>query len=171
MSTISRFFATASVTLTRLSLCFWVGGAILYVITSVAEQRSPEFDSVIRDHLATIRFPLYYVFGWGCLGIAFVTSLVAVVTNAANLRRRMLAVLGLTFISTGIAIFDYQFVYNPLQELITPPGKARTQEFTALHDRSRIINEVHLSVALVAAVIACLPEKQRIKTSRQSCPE
>jgi hypothetical protein len=53
---------------TRLAISFWVGGAILFVITSVAEQRYPPFDSLIRDQLATIRFPLYYIFGWGCLG-------------------------------------------------------------------------------------------------------
>lgn len=171
MSTNPGILASASVALTRIALCFWVGGAILYVITSVAEQRYAQFDSLVRDQLATIRFPLYYRFGWFCLGTTLVTSLLAIVTNAANLRKRMLAVLGLTLISTGIAIVDYQMVYKPLQRLITPPGKTRTQEFVALHDRSRIINEVHLTIALFAAVIACLPEKQMANASRQSCPE
>jgi hypothetical protein len=144
---------------TRLAISFWVGGAILFVITSVAEQRYPPFDSLIRDQLATIRFPLYYIFGWSCLGTTLMASLIAAVLNRGCLRKRLLACFCLTLLSTGIAVVDYKWVYQPLQVLITPPGQARTQQFIALHNQSRQINEVHLTIALVAAIIICLPER------------
>ena len=159
MLNVSKLVSHLCVMATRLAISFWVGGAILFVITSVAEQRHPQFDSLIRDQLATIRFPLYYIFGWGCLGTTLVASLIAVMMNKGCLRKRMLACFCLTLVSTTIAVVDYKWVYQPLQTLITPPGQARTQQFITLHDQSRLINEVHLTIALIAAIIICLPEK------------
>jgi hypothetical protein len=146
-----------AVLLVRLTLAFWVGGAALFVITSVAEQRNPRFDSLIRDELATIRFPLYYQFGWACLAVAGVAALVAM--RHPSFKRRMLLVLSGIILSTGIALGDYFLVYRPLQKLIEPPGKVRTGEFVTLHNRSRVINEVHLSIALLAVVFASWPAK------------
>ena len=171
MSKPMRFLAGLSVLIARLSITFWVGGAILFVITSVAEQRHAAFDSLIKDQLATIRFPLYYVFGWGCLGLAMASTLVGVVLQKACLRRRMIAAFLLTLLSTGIAIADYKWVYLPLQELITPPGQARTQQFISLHNRSCVINEVHLTIALLAAVLVCLPDRLTNAAGLPSCPE
>ena len=145
----------------RLAISFWVGGAILFVITSVAEQRHPQFDSLIRDQLATIRFPLYYIFGWVCLGTTLIASVIAAMLNKDCLRKRLLACCCLALISTAIAVVDYKWVYQPLQVLITPPGQARTQQFVTLHDQSRVINEVHLTIALIAAIVICLPEKSQ----------
>ena len=171
MSKPMRFLAGLSVLIARMSMTFWVGGAILFVITSVAEQRNPTFDSVIRDQLATIRFPLYYIFGWGCLGLALASTLVGAVLHRSCLRRRLIAAFLLTLVSTGIAVADYKSVYLPLQELITPPGQARTQAFISLHNRSRVINEVHLTIALLAAVLLCLPDNLTAAAKRPSCPE
>ncbi len=155
----SRFFSSFSILTARLSIGFWVGGAMLFVITSVAEQRHPQFDSVIRDQLATIRFPLYYIFGWCCLGTTLLATAAGSILNSGRMRSRLLMVLGLTLLSTTIAIADYRLIYAPLQDLITPPGQARNQQFLTLHDRSRIINEVHLAIAMVAAIIVCLPDR------------
>ena len=154
MSTRPGFPTSFSILLTRMALSIWVGGAILFVITSVAEQVHPSFDSVIRDQLATIRFPHYYRFGGICLGVSLAGSLFAAVRCSGPVRKRMWIVFGLTLISTAIVVFDYMMVYEPLQTLITPPGKARTEEFLALHDRSRIVNEIHLTLALVACFLA-----------------
>ncbi len=151
--------------LVRLALGFWVGGAVLFVITSVAEQTSPLFDSVARDRLATIRFPFYYLFCWICLGTALLSSILGYVCSLGCLRRRLSATAVLVVISLGIAVADYFWVYRPLQALIIPPGEARTQQFLTLHDRSRHINELHLTIALVAAVVICLPEK-----AQATCP-
>ena len=154
MSAQTGFPTSLSILLTRLALSFWVGSAILFVITSVAEQVHPSFDSMIKDQLATIRFPHYYRFGGICLAIALAGSLFAGLRCSGRTRKRLLIVFGLTLFSTAIVVFDYMMVYEPLQTLITPPGKARTQEFLALHDRSRIVNEVHLTIALVACLLA-----------------
>jgi len=148
----------------RLALCFWVGGAVLFVITSVAEQRHSQFDSVIRDQLATIRFPFYYLFGWICLGTAISSTAIGAMLSQGGVRKRLLVVCTLTILSTAIAVVDYGWVYRPLQELITPPGLARTEQFIILHQRSRLINEVHLSLALIAAIIVCWSDHDRRST-------
>ncbi|MBL8811199.1 MAG: hypothetical protein JNM43_13565 [Planctomycetaceae bacterium] len=160
-----RYLSAICTLFVRLTLGFWVGGAVLFVITSVAEQTSPLFDSVARDRLATIRFPLYYLFCWICLGTALVSSVLGFACASGCLRKRLRAAAILVLISLGIAVADYFWVYRPLQALIIPPGEARTQEFVTLHNRSRHINELHLTIALVAAVVICLPEKGRAPCS------
>jgi len=140
-----------------LLLCFWVGGAILFVITSVAEQRHPSFDSLIRDQLATIRFPLYYQFCWLTLGVALVATISAFLTDTNPKRKQITLSAALTAIALLIAVADYTLVYLPLQDLITPPGQTRTQEFTRLHDRSRYTNEIHLTLALLSAIVLSTP--------------
>ena len=151
-----------AVAVTRLSLAAWVGGATLFVITSIAEQRHSTFDSVIRDQLATLRFPQYYVFGAVCLSTALISGGIGALLSTGGVRKRLVAASLLTLLSSGIAIVDYGFVYSPLQSLIVPPGKSRSQEFMVLHDRSRLINEIHLSIALLAAVVICIPEKEKL---------
>ncbi len=164
-----RLAGSLCVLAARLSLCLWVGGAILFVITSVAEQRYSEFDSVIRDQLATIRFPLYYLFGAICLSLAAVSTAGGALLQRGCLRKRMIAAFCLTLLSTAIAMADYKWVYQPLQTLITPPGQVRTQEFMALHNQSRIINEVHLTIALIGAILICLPDKAANAAVPQPC--
>lgn len=155
----ARFLSAISSLLVRLALGCWVGGAVLFVITSVAEQTSPMFDSRTRDQLATIRFPYYYLYCWICLGTALAAAVLGAICSSKCLRRRMMVAAGLTLISLGIAICDYHWVYKPLQALIIPPGEVRSQAFLTLHNRSRHINELHLTIALIAAIIICLPEK------------
>ena len=153
-----KLAVTVTVTVARLSLAAWVGAAMLFVITSVAEQRSPAFDSIIRDQLATLRFPWYYMFGTICLSLALVGSTVGALLSTGGVRKRLLAASILTLLSGGIAGADYACVYSPLQSLIEPPGKSRTEDFIVLHERSRLINEIHLGLALLAAVVICIPE-------------
>jgi hypothetical protein len=141
-------------TLQRLVLSVWVGAAILFVITSVAEQVAPEFTSVIRDQLAAIRFPWYYRMCAMCLGIGFAVSLGVVVTTRGP-RRGPALILALVLTSAVIAVIDYRSVYSPLLLEITPPGKPRSPEFAVLHERSRRINVVHVGLAAVAATLAC----------------
>lgn len=148
---LSQFLTVAA----RVLLSGWVGGAVLFVITSVAEQSHPGFDSFIRDQLATIRFPLYYQFCWFTLG----TSLFCTVTglliqpHPRTSRLRISAIL--SCISLLIAIIDYQWIYRPLQALISPPGQTRTPAFTTLHEQSKLANETHLAIALVSAIFLC----------------
>jgi len=144
------------IALSRFLLSAWVGGAALFVVTSVAEQRSPDFGSVIRDQLATIRFPLYYVFALGTLVPATVLLGMAMVSRRARSSWLLLTTFGLSTLSCIVAVVDYLFVYQPLQELIIPAGKARDLRFVELHEQSRWINEVHVGLALLAALMICL---------------
>lgn len=153
------------ITLLRVSLSLWVGGAILYVVTSVAEQRHSAFDSSIRDQLAAVRFPLYYIYCWMTLGVACAAA-VSLTLAPGPRSKSLLLVTTVCCLSMAFAIYDYFRVYLPLLQLITPPGKARTQDFEGLHDLSRQINELHLSLAAIAAVVASFCTLQASQHSR-----
>ncbi len=152
-------------TLLRVTLSLWVGGAILYVITSVAEQRYTAFDSSIRDQLAAIRFPLYYVYCWLTLGTSCLTAVI-LLTITQPRSGTLLLVTTLCCASMAFAIYDYYRIYQPLLQLITPPGKARNQDFMRLHELSRHINELHLSLAAIAAIVASASTLQAGQNSR-----
>jgi hypothetical protein len=141
--------------LIRWLLAAWVGGAALFVITSIAEQRSPDFSSLIRDQLATIRFPLYYLFALMTLLPGALLLLLSLLSRAVRQRKLMLLAAALVTASVAVAAVDYITVYLPLQQLITPPGQARNLSFIELHNRSRHINEVHVGLALAASLIVC----------------
>ena len=59
----------------RFSLCSWVGAAVLFVVTGVLQVQTPSFDAAIKNHLAVIRFPAYYIFGFTHVGVATVAVL------------------------------------------------------------------------------------------------
>ncbi len=159
VSALNRISHAVFLTIARLCLVAWIGGAALFVITSVAEQRTPEFDSATKDRLATVRFPLYYQFGTICLGTSIVATSITVLTGPPRNRKRLIAGLTLCLVSAGIAAYDYAEVYSPLQKAITPPGQVRGPDFISLHERSATVNEIHISLALLAAIIICLPNR------------
>ena len=140
-------------TICRFSLAAWVGGAILFVITSVHEQMFDGFESATKDQLALIRFPDYYLFGSILLTTVFLSGLV----GFKGKRRIVLSVLALA--SLALMAVDYSMVYQPLVDAITPPGQVRTEQFTTLHTQSKQINQAGLSLALIAALIVCWPVK------------
>ncbi len=137
-----------------------MGGAVLFVITSVAEQVHPRFDSAIRDQLAAIRFPLYYLFCWCCLGLHVTASLLSASLAKNHGRYRCAAAAGLATAALMIAAADHQLIYKPLLKLITPPGKPRTQEFDRLHSASRVVNQIHVGLAAISGILVCLPLPQ-----------
>ena len=157
MSVLTRILNALCLTTARLFLVAWIGGAALFVITSIAEQRTPEFDSVDKDRLATIRFPLYYMYGAICLSTATVATGLAIATTPRGNRKKLIAGFTLCVLSASIAGYDYVAVYSPLQRAITPPGQVRGPDFLSLHQQSEFINEVHISLALLAAILICLP--------------
>ena len=163
----SRIFSTA-VMLQRFVLSVWVGAAALYVITSVAEQTSPHFDTATRDLLATVRFPLYYKFGFIAHIIAGTFGFLAWRSAHSDVRRRMLIVLGLTTLSALLMSLDYRLIYVPLQEVINPPGQPRGDAFEILHTRSKHANEVHVTLICVAAFLVCWPVRNGAQADRQA---
>ncbi len=164
----SAFLSNLLCTVARLVLCFWVGGAVLFVITSVAEQRHPAFDSLIRDQLATIRFPIYYQFCWLTMGVALAATIAAFLTDTNPKRKQFAISATLTAIALLIAAADYTLVYLPLQKLITPPGQTRSEQFTQLHNRSRYTNQTHLGIALISAIVLCTPIRKENKPNENN---
>jgi uncharacterized membrane protein YdcZ (DUF606 family) len=148
--------SAAAVVVMRFSLSAWFGAALLFVITSVAEQVFPEFTSKIRDQLATIRFPWYYATGTLCCTFALSAGIVC-----RSLSRRLTLALVAAALASSVMAADYFSIYRPLQELIIPPGQPRTDEFEHLHTWSRNVNMLHLLLVLYAAIQASLPLRVR----------
>lgn len=142
-----------SLTLARLAITFWVGGALLFVTTSVAEQRFA-FPQTVKNELALIRFPWYYRFGFTLLGVTLVAGHLA--RNHGDLRgpTRLLIPSTLALSLTLMAI-DYQWVYLPLAELMTPADKPMAPAFQGYHHASKWINITHVGLATAAAVFLC----------------
>ncbi len=141
----------------RFLIAAWCGAAILYVIVSVTEIRYPLFDSRIRDMLAYVRFPPYYICGFATLGFALVFNLIATGHPAVGERRSLLA---LSFVALALALMtlDYFFIYTPLLDMIRPPGGAKSSEFTSYHRWSEIINSAEVLLCLFAAGILNWPK-------------
>lgn len=155
----SRF----ALTIARFAASAWVGAAVLFVINGVQQTTSGKFESMITDQLVVLRFPTYYVMGFSLVGAAFIGS--AISGGQLSFRRRG-AVQGLFGLALVTMLFDYLVVYLPLAEMITPPGKARIQGFQTLHQWSKIINSLDLSLVLFGAVLVCWPS--RATTSAES---
>ena len=147
----------ATLTILRFALCGWVGAAVLYVATSVAEQVSPLFDSTIRDQLATIRFPFFYGTGFILQTTAILSAGYLSFKGVFISRARIKLILALVAIGLIGFAYDYIFIYQPLLDEITPAGKPRTEAFTTLHAWSRHINEVNLLLLFTASVAAAIP--------------
>jgi hypothetical protein len=129
----------------RFAASAWVGAATLFVITSVMEVTDPRLESTVRDVLVAVRFPAFYATGAVLLGTAWLATLVA---------RRWFAAFVLA-VTLGLMAADYFAVYQPLVELVTPPGRPRTEAFQTYHRWSEGLNGVELLLSLVAALTLC----------------
>jgi hypothetical protein len=129
----------------RFATSAWVGAATLFVITSVMEVTDPRLESTVRDILVAVRFPAFYATGAVLLGTAWLATLVG--------RRWFSAVL--LAVTLGLMAADYVAVYQPLVELVTPPGRPRTEAFQSYHRWSEGLNGVELLLSLVAALTLC----------------
>ena len=152
--------------LARFLLAAWVGAAILFVVNGVATVG--EVSSADFDRLTAIRFPNYYVFGFVAVGVGFVALLCSMFGTPLPRWRHGLAVF-LVAAALGVMAYDHQQVYQPLEEMITPPGQARPMGFVALHEKSKHVNSVHISLCLVAGLLICCPP--RITSRDAGAPE
>ena len=139
--------------LARFLLSAWFGAATLFVITGVREVTHSGFDSMIRDQLAVLRFPVYYACGFAILGSACVSLAVGLFCGLR--RRTMYIACGLTAAALGLMAYDYPYIYCPMASMITPPGQARAAEFRQLHLWSETVNAVQVGCVLGAALILC----------------
>ncbi len=142
----------------RVLLCAWVGAAVLFVITSVAEQQFDGFASSIKNQLAMIRFPKYYVFG----SVALLTSLGCSTVRVASgeRTRASFSVLLLLFAANVLMLIDFVFIYLPLHEIMVDLLRPRDDDFQWYHNASKYINSVGLLLTAIAAAIVCGTESK-----------
>ena len=145
-------------TIARFALSAWIGAAALFVVTSVREATSTAFDSLIKNHLAALRFPSYYLFGFVLVGLGSVCG-------AIGLWRASRQRWGLFVATSGVAlllmVIDYIAIFQPLYASVTRPDGIRDQRFLELHQASTWINFTDISLCAVAAIIACCPERKQ----------
>ena len=148
-----RFFLMIA----RFALSAWIGAAALFVCTSISEQIAPTFDSDMKNTLAAIRFPWYYGFGFGLVGIGFVGSMIGV--RRAEQRHRWAVVVTSLVLALTLMAFDYVLIYTPLHEIVTSPTAVRDARFVELHRWSERINSIDILLCLIAALAVCWPTK------------
>lgn len=148
-----------SLTVARLFLALWVGGAALFVITSIAEQRHPGFMAATKNELALLRFPWYYRFGFTLVAATLVCGHLA--RNHRELRgaKRYLVVGGLGS-AFALMLVDYYFVYRPLQEMLSTAEQVIPAGFQRLHEASKWLNFADVGLCAVAAIALCWPSAE-----------
>lgn len=146
--------------LARFCLSAWVGAAVIFVINGVQDVTFPSFDSLIRDQLISLHFPVYYTVGWVLLTGAFLGSL-GIRPGRQFPRRRANLILGLVILILVISLIDYFWIYQPLESMITPPGSPRPAQFHNYHQASKYINSLNILLTFLAAILINFPLPQQ----------
>lgn len=149
-------------TIARFALSAWIGAVALFVVTSIAEQRSTAFGSDVKNVLAALRFPSYYVFGFVLVGLGLVGGAVGV--DRLRQRSRWFAIVSCLVLALFLMLVDYLAVYSPLYAIVTDPSGVRDARFLELHRWSEQINTIDVALCLIAAIAACWPGKQALTT-------
>lgn len=134
----------------RSAITAWVGAAVLFVVVGVSEVTTPEFTSEIKDRLVVVRFPLFYMAGFALVGVGWLLSTFVPRAPQVSAIRAWL-ICGLLTLSLVGLVGDYIWIYLPLEQMVTPPGQPRTQQFIHLHEWSARINSINLLWCLIAA--------------------
>ena len=137
----------------RFLLSAWVGAAVLFVITSVAEQQFEDFASSIKNQLALIRFPLYYGFGFVVLGTSLLCGAGRIIKGERT--SSTVIVFVLPVLANLLMAYDFQFVYRPLADIMVDLLRPRDDEFTKYHQMSKYINAVGILLTMIAAMLVC----------------
>lgn len=129
----------------------WLGAATLFVIVGIREVTRGGFDAATKDTLVALRFPAYYLTGVFLVGSAWLATCLA--TGHAELTngRRAIAHVALVAVLAVMAA-DYVWIYQPLLEMVSPPGHDKPAPFTAYHAASKYVNLLGLMLCLVASV-------------------
>lgn len=145
-------------TFARLMLAGWIGGAALFVVTSVAEQTSDSFDAVTKNALALIRFPWYYTFGFGMLLLGLLFGLLGLAKNTVGFTRRA-AFIVITASALLVMLGDLLFVFVPLWRMSAEvqAGQPYPAEFHHYHESSKNVNLVAFGLASISALLVCSP--------------
>lgn len=141
--------------LARLSLVSWVGAAIFFVAVAIRPIRSPELDTHSKALLANLLFPGYYAFGFTLLSIGWGATLLSA-------SRRWSWQLAWVTLAIAITAVDWVWIYSPLAEMTRRQWveqAAPSADFRTYHLASMAINSAGLLCGVVAAVLACWPDR------------
>lgn len=152
-------------TVLRFSLCAWVGGATLFVVTGVREVTMTDFEAATKNVLATTRFPAYYAFGFTLVAVAGISALGLILVDK-EVRRRKIVLLSLSVFSLIVMLLDHQFIYLPLEIMMLEPEGRLDPEFFTYHQWSKYINCISVGACLVGSFLAVCPIK--VSTSSES---
>ena len=156
----SRFLPRIGLLLARFCPSAWIGAASLFVIVGVAEVTRPGFDATTKDVLVAVRFPAYYVCGAVLVTLGGVGAWLAGNSAAFPVRRRI-GSLVLLAAALACMTIDYVWIYQPLLQMVTPPGQAKPASFIRYHEASKQINLTELLICLTAAGLANWPSRPR----------
>ncbi len=140
----------------RTAITAWIGAAVLFVMVGVREVTSPQFSLEVKDQLAVLRFPLFYLTGWTLVTLTFLGSMFISPASGMGRKSRWLTT-GLPGVVLCSMILDYNLIYLPLVKVVTPPGQPRTAAFEALHTQSSHLNTVNLGLCVIAACLLNWP--------------
>ncbi len=144
--------------LARTAITAWIGAAVLFVVVGVSEVIHADFSSEIRDQLVVIRFPWFYRFGFALISLSLVCTVLTASGPEFSGRRKLIAA-GLLLAALLLMTAEYFLVYVRLAEMVTPPGKPRTQEFQAYHKTSMYANFAGLALCGTAMGLLTWPAK------------
>jgi hypothetical protein len=154
----------AGLFLARFCVSAWIGAASLFVVVGVIEVTRGGFDSATKDALVALRFPAFYVFGVTLVSLTLLGTWLAGNTPTFKFNRRALAITSLIVVLVLMAV-DYFWIFQPLLQMVTPPGATKPVTFVGYHEASKWINLVELFFCLLAAIVVNWPEKETDRNS------
>ncbi len=132
----------------RFSITAWLGAAILFVVLTVMEILSGQFDSIVLDSLVLLRFPIYYAFTFTLLAISLAAGIACWFGSKGKICKLFTV---LVAVSLLILTGDYFWVYRPLEAMLTPLGVPRSPDFPFYHKLTEALNSVAMLINLIAA--------------------
>ena len=158
------FLARFGLFLARFCLSAWIGAATLFVIVGVTEVTRGNFNSTTKDILVAVRFPAFYVCGVTLVSLGFYGTWFAG-NSALFPRNRRISTFVLLVIVLSLMAVDYISIYQPLVQMVTPPGQTKPAQFVAYHSASKWINLIGLIFCSMATVLVNWPPNQTQATT------
>lgn len=150
------FVARIGLFLARFCLSAWIGAATLFVIVGVTEVTRANFDSRTKDVLVAVRFPAFYVCGATLVSLGLIGTWFAG-NSALFPRNRRISTLVLLVIVLTVMAVDYFSIYQPLLQMVTPPGQSKPAQFVTYHSASKWINLTGLIFCFMATALVNWP--------------
>ena len=163
---IAPFVSRVGLLFARFCLSAWVGAATLFVIVGVTEVTRGNFDLKTKDILVALRFPAFYVCGMTLVSLGLLGTWFAGNSDSFSRKRRIITLVLLVIVLSVMAV-DYFSIYQPLVQMVTPPGQPKTTRFVTYHLASKWINLFGLIVCFIASVLVNWPTNPPSRIDQQ----